>query len=183
MDANTPKPIPYLPSVFRLSSGFLMFNDITENIASCAWNLITDEQRDEFVALYESEEAAKQGIYDEIKGAEHKASFYRGTDLMALMWSGWERDDDGKCYRTLGCVTTRSMRRQWMQFAKHSMEMCEAYMLNEPPSVNEIFVAIQTSYKQSCEWARRMCGFRQVGLTQINGEPFTIFMHRIGGER
>lgn len=170
---------PYAPMVFNLPNGYMMYNDITKSIASCAWGLITKEQKDEFVALYGNEEAAEKGITEEILSAEHRASFYKGTDLMALMWSGNEWSENGACFRTLGCVTTRAMRRHWISFAKHSIDMCEAFMLHEPKNVSDIFVAIQSSYKQSCEWARRMCGFRQVGLTEVNGEPFEIYKHNL----
>jgi hypothetical protein len=176
------KFIPYTPMVFNLPNGYMMYNDITQSIASCAWGLITKEQRDEFVALYGSEEDAEKGITHEILSAEHKASVYRGTELMGLMWADYDRSDDGTCLRTLGCVTTKAMRKNWISFAKHSIDMCEAFMLNEPKDVSDIYVAIQSSYRQSCEWARRMCGFRQIGLAVINGEPFEIYKHSLSKE-
>lgn len=168
------------PLVVNLPSGYMMYNDITRSIAECAWNLITDEQKQEFVVLYGDEERAKKGIFDEILTAEHKASFYNGTELMALMWADWDCSKDGQGVRTLGCVTTAAMQRHKVSFAMHSIDMCEAFMLNEPPSVSKVFVAIQASFKRSVEWARRMCGFRQVGCIDLNGEPFILFSHTIG---
>jgi hypothetical protein len=173
------KIIQYTPMVFNLKNGYMMYNNITKPIASCAWGLITKEQKDEFVVLYGSEEAAEKGITEEILSAEHKASFYKGTNLMALMWAGNEWSEDGTCFRTLGCVTTKAMRRHWISFAKHSIDMCEAFMLHEPKNVSDIYVAIQSSYKQSCEWAKRMCGFCQIGSAVVNGESFEIYKHNL----
>lgn len=168
--------------VDKLPQGYVMCDYITDSIANMAWRLVTDEQRKEFIALYGDEEKARNGMRQEILTAEHKASFYNGIELMALMWTGDELTDEGKQIRTLGCVTTRTMRKHWVSFAKNSLAMCKAFMKREPKYVKEVFVGIQSSYKQSCEWASRMCGFKFLYETEVNGEPFSLYVYEIDRE-
>lgn len=175
--------------VYRLSGGYYMVNHVIDAVISNLWRDITDEQRAEFVAIYGSEEAAEQGLRDEVMSADHAACFYDGTVCVGMMWAGWFEFDKGSDaealgisgrVRTLGCVTTKRMRERGFAFARHSDEMRDAFEMTEPPEADALYVSIQKSYRQSTEWCVRMCGFKRLGEFGVNGEPFVMFVHRHG---
>lgn len=167
--------------VFHLSNGFYMINHVSDDCARVMWYNITNEQREEFIAIYGDENKARQGLEDEIKSADHAASFYNGPVLVGIMWAGWNEVNGIGRVRTLGCVTTHRMREHGYAFAKHSDEMRDCFEMTEPYGATELYVAIQKSYRTSREWCIRMCKFDEIGETVVNGEPFVLYVHRYGG--
>lgn len=175
--------------VFRLSGGYFMVNHIIPEVVNILWNNITKEQRDEFIVAYGSEEKAEEGLKNEIRTADHAACFFDGTTCVGMMWAHWVENDDPeiegeleeKRIRMLGCVTTKRMRDRAYAFARHSDEMRDAFEMTEPPEATELNVAIRKNFKQSNDWAVRMCKFREVGEFEINKEPFVFYQH-IHGE-
>ena len=172
-------PIVHRQSYVPLSGGHFMVRDVTDMMIDLVWHRMSAPQIEEFEILYGKEEA-RSCFGAEIRASEHKAAFFRGGELTCLMWSGWGQVAGMGRVRTLGCVCSDFAIHHSVEFCKHSKEVCEAFMLDEPPDVKEIYVFITETFKQSRNWAVRFCGFKEDCVAAANGGRFVCYKHVIG---
>lgn len=166
--------------VTPLSDGHYMVNMVTDEMINLMWKLISRPQRAEFETVY-GKESAFEGFRCEIHEADHSAAFFCGTKITCLMWTTWcHHTGINEHARTLGCVCSDFALKHTINFVKHSAEVRDAFMMNEPPEVSEVYVFIADDFKSSKEWAVRVCGFKKVCMASANGGDFVCYVHRIG---
>ena len=170
------------PNIFRLSDCHYMVNRITDEMLSLMWERMSDKQREEFEIVY-GKDRAEEMFGAEVRHADHAAAFFCGTDMTCIMWTEWIRIggfNDGKSVRVLGCVCSDFAIKHTINFVKHSKEVRTAFELMEPSGVHEIYVMITEDFKQSRNWAVKVCGFNECCLVNANGKKFVMCKHIIG---
>lgn len=170
------------PNVFHLSGGHYMVNHVTDEMMSVMWVRMSQPQKDEFAVMYGAD-GAEQGFRTEVRSADHAAAFFCCSDLTCIMWATWSsvRGIEGRV-RILGCVCSDYAIRKTINFVRHSVEVRSAFELMEPGDVKELYVFITKVFKQSRNWAVRVCNFKEVGMAKANGEEFAVYRHVIGEE-
>lgn len=147
--------------IFHLSDGLYMVNHITGAMASWIWNSMDANQKEEFEIIYGVDDAFN-GFVSEIRASDHCAAFFDCTEICCMMWAGWQKVPvfGNRRVRTLGCVCSEYAKKHMFKFVKHSKECRDAFELMEPKEATEIYVFITESFKQSREWAIRICGLK-----------------------
>lgn len=170
------------PNIFRMSDGHYMVNRVTDEMLSVMWTRMSQPQKDEFAVMYGAE-GAERGFRNEVKSADHAAVFFCGTDITCIMWAVWSKVGgiEGRV-RVLGCVCSDFAIKRTINFIKHSAEVRSAFELMEPSDVKELYVFITKVFKQSRNWAVRVCNFKEAGMAKANGEEFAVYRHVIGEE-
>lgn len=169
------------PNYMSLSDGHYMVHKVTDEMISVMWSKMSRPQREEFEILY-GEEEAFDGFKTEIKDANHSAAFFCGMELTCLIWADWGEIGGMGRVRTMGCVCSDFALKHTINFVRHSKEVRDAFMLLEPSNVHEIYVFITETFKQSRNWAVRVCGFKEHCRAKAKGEEFVCYKHVLGEE-
>lgn len=167
--------------IVHLSDGHYMVNHVSDEMLSLMWSKMSSPQRSEFEAVH-GEKNAERGFRLEVRTSDHAVAFFCGKELTCIMWAHWQNVGGRGRVRVLGCVCSDFAIRHTVNFVKHSKEVMEAYEMNEPEDVTELYVFIADSFKQSRNWAVRVCGFKPEGMATANGEKFAAYRHVIGEE-
>lgn len=166
-----------------LGEGFYMVRHITEPMANMVWNFLDDNQRNELYALYgDDPDVARRMMWEEIKASDHAAAFYDCTTLVCAMWAGWVPVKNKGRMRTLGCFcNTRYAKRLTRKFIKFTPICRDAFEIEEPHGVDELFVFIAKDFASSRAWAVKIAGFEESFPAVANGHEFVCYSRKIGG--
>ena len=169
--------------VVPLGEGFYMVKHMSDSMCNHLWYLMDDNQMGELKAIYgDSDEAARAGLWDEIRTSGHQAAFFDGTTLVCGMWADWCDITGVGRKRVIGCFcNSEYAKRMTRKFVKFTPICRDAFELGEPSDVDELLVFIATGYKSSREWAVRVGGFEQYFHARFDAKRFVCYHRKIGG--
>lgn len=140
-------------------------------------------QKDEVFALYgNDEQKAKDGLWEECKESDHQAAFFDGPTLVFVAWAAPTQISGVGVRRVMGCfANTEYAKRMTLSFTKKTPECFDAFMLDEPPDVQDILVFIAKEFKQSRKWAVMFGGMEPVCEARAGEHEFVCYKRKIGG--
>lgn len=178
-----------IPPVMRqgvvpLSGGWYMVRHVTKSMCELMWSKMDEFQRDELRALYDGDDShVKDGMWCECNKSGHQAAFFDGPNLVCIMWAEWTtvRGITEKL-RVLGCFCNSEYAREHiMSFVKKTPECRDAFELDEPPAVTELYVFIAKGYNKSRKWAVMFGGMEKAFDAHSKEHPFICYKRPIGG--
>jgi hypothetical protein len=171
---------PPIRTTFNVAPDTYLVPRVTTEMMRVMWSSMSEPQREEFRTIY-GERYAELFFYKEIRDAEHSAAIFVGPQLACLMWTGWSAGKNGKRLRTMGCVCSEYAIRNPVGFVKRTRAGRDAFLMSEPPDVEEVFVCIDGTFQQSRNWAVRVCDFREYCRLMVNGKEVVCYHYKIGG--
>ena len=169
--------------VVPLSGGWYMVRHVSEDMCRHMWQVMDDNQRGEVYALYgDDEQKAMDGMWNECKTSDHQAAFFEGTTLVCIMWAAPTPVTGVGTLRVMGCFcNSEYARNRTLAFVKKTPECRDAFELDEPPDVTEIYVFIAEVFEQSKKWAVMFGGMERAFDARFNEHRFVCYKRMIGG--
>ena len=169
--------------VVQLSGGWYMVRHVSEDMCRHMWQVMDDNQRGEVYALYgDDEQKAMDGMWNECKTSDHQAAFFEGTTLVCIMWAAPTPVTGVGTLRVMGCFcNSEYARNRTLAFVKKTPECRDAFELDEPPDVTEIYVFIAEWFEQSKKWAVMFGGMERAFDARFNEHRFVCYKRMIGG--
>jgi hypothetical protein len=147
------------------------------------WRVMDENQRGEVYALYgNDEEKAIDGMWEECRISDHQAAFFDGTTLVCIMWAAPTPVTGVGTLRVMGCFcNSEYARNRTLSFVKKTPECRDAFELDEPKDIAELYVFIASGYRQSKKWAVMFGELTKAFDARFNEHRFVCYKRRIGG--